>query len=101
MRKKQRRQRDMVEKRGRAKNIRREIVCQARFIGEDQLAITANAPTLGKTAAPEALAWARYSAQSKLALSSLQASSSSKIVTAHGNVACEKIWEIRRGFSYY
>jgi glycolate oxidase len=27
-------------------------------------------------------------------------SSSSKIVTAHGNTACEKIWEIRRGFSY-
>ena len=27
-------------------------------------------------------------------------SSSSKIVTAHGNAACEKIWEIRRGFSY-
>jgi glycolate oxidase len=26
--------------------------------------------------------------------------SSSKIVTAHGNTACEKIWEIRRGFSY-
>ena len=26
--------------------------------------------------------------------------SSSKIVTAHGNAACEKIWEIRRGFSY-
>ena len=22
------------------------------------------------------------------------------IVTAHGNAACEKIWEIRRGFSY-
>jgi len=26
--------------------------------------------------------------------------SSSKIVSAHGNTACEKIWEIRRGFSY-
>jgi glycolate oxidase subunit GlcD len=26
--------------------------------------------------------------------------SSSRIVTAHGNAACEKIWEIRRGFSY-
>jgi len=27
-------------------------------------------------------------------------SSSSRIVTAHGDAACEKIWEIRRGFSY-
>ncbi|NDC79909.1 MAG: FAD-binding protein [Verrucomicrobia bacterium] len=26
--------------------------------------------------------------------------SSTKIVTAHGDAACEKIWEIRRGFSY-
>ena len=26
--------------------------------------------------------------------------SSTRIVTAHGNAACEKIWEIRRGFSY-
>ena len=33
-------------------------------------------PPRGPAAAPEALAWARYSAQSKLALSSLQASSS-------------------------
>ena len=39
----------------------------------------------------------------KIELSSaakLLRSSSSKIVTAHGNTACEKIWEIRRGFSY-
>ena len=39
----------------------------------------------------------------KIELSSaakLLRSSSSKIVTAHGNAACEKIWEIRRGFSY-
>jgi len=27
-------------------------------------------------------------------------SSSTRIVTAHGEAACEKIWEIRRGFSY-
>lgn len=27
-------------------------------------------------------------------------SSSLRIVTAHGDAACEKIWEIRRGFSY-
>ena len=39
----------------------------------------------------------------KIELSSaakLLRSSSSKIVTAHGSTACEKIWEIRRGFSY-
>jgi glycolate oxidase len=27
-------------------------------------------------------------------------STSSRIITAHGDAACEKIWEIRRGFSY-
>lgn len=44
--------------------------------GVQLIAEPSTRPPRGPAAAPEALAWARYSAQSKLALSSLQASSS-------------------------
>ena len=41
------------------------------------------------------------SVKSELAIAAkVLRSTSSKIFTAHGDAACEKIWEIRRGFSY-
>jgi FAD/FMN-containing dehydrogenase len=72
----------------------------------DSFTLTAARKAIPNTPRCDSMLIVEFDGQSSSVKSELAAaakvlrSSSSKIFTAHGDAACEKIWEIRRGFSY-